>query len=192
MACTVSKHKSHFTAEASTLLLPHPFRWWHTPDGSSSLPSFSFSPHLADARQPTLVFSPVFLFLSFYSVSLYAILWFSQKHRENPCRDRQSSASDRQARRPWSLAADEAHPSCWLTDQWKSWRQANLARLACSTTAYRQLRTHRSTAQSANYPPPTCLHLFCSCFAFSPSSPHSVTTFHLIAESPYLPSLLII
>lgn len=119
-----SIHKAHFlqwhavsdyqiipTAEASTLLLPHPFKCWHTPDGSSSLPSFSFPPHLADACQPTLVFSPVFLFLSFYSVSLFAILWFSQKNRDNPGRDRQSSASDREAHRLGNLTADEAQRS---------------------------------------------------------------------------------
>lgn len=78
-----SDHKFNPTAKTSTLLLPHPSKCWHTPDGSSSLPSFSFSPHLRDACQPTLVFFRVFLFVSFYSVSLFAILWFSQKNRES-------------------------------------------------------------------------------------------------------------
>lgn len=126
---------------------------------------------------------PVFLSPSFYSVSLFAILWFSQKNREDSCRDGKSSASDREAHGLWSSTADEAHQTSWLTDLCKSCREANVARLVCSTTAYTQTDSQRAelpaqsspqqSSESATYPPPTRLHLFCSCSAFTPSSPHS-------------------
>lgn len=197
-ARAASEHKFKPTADASTLLLPHPFKCWHTPDGSCSLPSSSFPPHLADDCQPTSASPPVFLFLSFHSVSLFAILWFSQINRENPCRDRKSSASDREAHRLWSLTADEAHRRSWMTDLGKSCREANVAGLVCSTTTYTDKQTAtelRVTGSEltatklrvSNLPPthtpPSLLLLFC---LHTLLSSLTVTTFHLIAESPHL------
>lgn len=193
MACTVSDHKCNPTAEASTLLLPYPFKCWHTPDGSSSLSVFHHT-----SQMPA---SPLSCFLQSSSSSLFTLslsLPFCdlvRENRENPCRDRQSSASDREAHRLWSLTANEAHRSSCLTDLW-SWRLTKRGDSAAQQPTDKQttraqshqLRAHRSKAQSQQPtpPPPTRLHLFCSFCLHTLRSSLTVTTFHLIAESPHL------
>lgn len=149
--------------------------------------------------------SPLMCFLQSSSSSLFTLslsLPFCdlvRKKTENPCRDRQSSASDREAHRLWSLTADEAHWSSWLTDLGKSWRQANLARLVCSTTAYRQtdrqraqshqLRAHRGKAQSQQPTPHP--HAYISSALVLPSHPPLLThSYHIPPNSRIPPSTL--
>lgn len=131
---------------------------------------------------------PVFLL----SLSLcHSVIWSEKKLRESlqgqailSFRQRGSQTVELNCR--WSTPK--------LLVDWPVELRANLARRLCSTTAYRQieLRVTSSELTAAKLrvsnlpPPPTRLHLFCSCFAFTPSAPHSVTTFHLIEECPHL------
>lgn len=158
--------------------------------------SLSVFHHTSDACQPTLMVSPVFLFLFFFTLPLSVPFCDLVRKREHPCRDRQSSASDREAHRLWSLTADEAHRSSWLTDLRKSWRQANLARLVCSTTACRQtdsqraqshqLRTHRSKAQSQQATPHP--HAYIAAALVLPSHPPLFSHSYHIPPNSRIPS----
>lgn len=181
------------TADASTLLLPRPFKCRHTPDGSCSLPSSRFPPPRRWLPAHCCASSSLPLPLFLLCLSLCHSVIQSDKQREflrgtgNPqlqterCTDRSSTA-------------DEAHRSSWLNDLWKSCGEANVARLVSSTTAHRQaeLRVTSSELTAAklrvsNLPPthtpPSLLLLFC---LHTLLSSLTVTTFHLIAESSHL------
>lgn len=153
------------------------------------LPDF----RLADDCQPTVVPPPVFL--SFYSVSLFAILRFSQEKTGRILAGGTGNPQLQTERRTdRSSTAEEARRSSWLNDLWKSCREANVARLVSSTASPQtaraqsyQLRAHRSKAQSQQPTPHP--HAYISSALVLPSHPPLLThSYRIPPNSRSLPS----
>lgn len=161
----------HF--KPTVVSLTHPFKWWHTPDGSRTLPILLFLPQHEGRSRPAVSSSPS-------TICLFFSAYLSQNERE--------SSKGQEILSHWKryLKIVESSSCCWNTAaQPAAWvveavvggyrGKASLHHSKYDRhmhgLASLSLKAPRCRVSSQQPSSPPCSARFCSHFAFTPSSP---------------------